>query len=217
MQKKLTFLISSGPTKEHIDPVRFISNESSGKMGSALADVAIMKKYRVIFISGPVDTFPPNVELIKVTTALEMFKEVKLNLNKADIIINAAAVSDYRPVKTYKHKIKRRNSRISLEFKRNPDIARYCGKNKKNQVVVGFALETENLVDTARFKLKNKKLDIIVANGKESFNSKVTTAHIISNNNILEIKNKTKRFIAKRIIDETIKIFRNIAYCQNIS
>ncbi|MDR2666076.1 MAG: phosphopantothenoylcysteine decarboxylase [Endomicrobium sp.] len=212
-QKKLTFLISSGPTKEYIDPVRFISNESSGKMGNALANAITRKGYRVIFISGPVNIFPRNVKLIKVTTALEMFKEIKLNFNKADIIISVAAVADYRPVKTYRHKIKKKKSLISIEFKQNPDIIKYCGKNKKNQVVVGFALETENLVNTAKIKLKNKKLDIVVANNKESFNSKVITAYIISNNNILEIKNKNKKFIAEKIIDETIRIFRNIASC----
>ncbi|GMO64399.1 MAG: hypothetical protein Nk1A_0770 [Endomicrobiia bacterium] len=213
MSKKLTFLIASGPTKEYIDPVRFISNESSGMMGNALANSVTRKGYRVIFISGPVNIFPTNVELIKVTTASEMFKKVKLNFNKADIIISVAAVADYRPVKTYKHKIKKKNSRISIEFKQNPDIIKYCGKNKKNQVVVGFALETENSVNTARLKLKNKKLNIIVANNKESFNSKVITAYIISNKNVLEIKNKNKRFIAEKIIDETIKIFKNITPC----
>ncbi|MDR1784644.1 MAG: phosphopantothenoylcysteine decarboxylase [Endomicrobium sp.] len=213
MLKKLTFLILSGPTKEYIDSVRFISNDSSGMMGRALANAVTKKGYRVIFISGPVNMFPTNVELIKVTTALEMFKKVKLNFSKANIIISVAAISDYRPVKIYEHKIKKEKTRISIEFEQNPDIIKYCGKNKKNQVVVGFALETENLVNAAKLKLKNKKLDIIVANGKESFNSKVTTVYIISSSSILEMKNKNKKLIAEKIIYETIKIFRNITSC----
>jgi phosphopantothenoylcysteine synthetase/decarboxylase len=211
MSKKLTFLILSGPTKEYIDPVRFISNESSGKMGNALAEFAVKRGYEVTFISGPTNVFPVNVRLIKVTTALEMFKEVKSNFDKADIIIGAAAVADYRPVKTHKHKIKKKNSRILIEFKRNPDIIKYCGKNKKSQVVAGFALETKDLISNAKLKLKAKKLDLITANNRESFNASVATAYIISTDNILKIENEDKKIIAEKIINETIRIFENIA------
>ena len=116
MSKKLTFLILSGPTKEYIDTVRYISNESSGKMGLALAGYAVKKGYKVIFISGEVKKYPKRVELVKVTTALEMFKASKFNLQTADIIISVAAVADYRPAKFQKHKIKKGKTIIFLFY-----------------------------------------------------------------------------------------------------
>jgi phosphopantothenoylcysteine synthetase/decarboxylase len=218
MSKKLTFLILSGPTREYMDPVRYISNESSGKMGVALAQAILERGYKVIFISGPAATLPKNIKLIKVVTALEMFKEVKANFRKADIIISVAAISDYRPYKTYKRKIKKDNSKIfSIELKQNPDIIKYCGKNKRNQVVVGFALETENLIKNANTKLKTKNLDLIVANGTKSFELDVTTVSIISVNSIIEIKDKSKNIIARKIINETVRIYKNIKTCKNDS
>jgi phosphopantothenoylcysteine synthetase/decarboxylase len=217
MSKKLTFLILSGPTKEYIDPVRYISNESSGKMGKALAQVALKREHNVIFISGHVSTFPATVKIIKVITALEMFKELKSNIKKANIIISVAAVSDCRPVKIYKYKIKKSSAILtSIKMKQNPDIIRYCGKNKDNQVVVGFALETKNLIRKAKLKLKKKNLDLIIANGKESFGSDKATVYIISPDNTIEIKNKNKKFIAGKIINETIRIFKNIKACKKI-
>ncbi|MDR2644496.1 MAG: hypothetical protein LBB44_00705 [Endomicrobium sp.] len=210
MSKKLTFLILSGPTKEYIDPVRYISNESSGKMGLALADYAVKNGYKVIFISGKVKKYPKRVELVKVTTALEMFKASKFNLETADIIISVAAVADYRPAKFQKHKIKKSGKSMLLELKKNPDIVKYCGKNKSDQVVVGFALETQNLLANAKLKLKSKKLDLIVANGRDSFGYDKTTVHLISSDSIIKIENRSKKFIAGKIIDETARIFENI-------
>jgi phosphopantothenoylcysteine synthetase/decarboxylase len=217
MSKKITFLILSGPTKEYIDPVRYISNESSGKMGNALAQAVLKKEHEIIFVSGPVNIYPKNVKLIRVTTALEMFKKVKSNFRKADIIIGVAAVTDYRPAKTYKHKIKKDTLISSIKLKQNPDIVRYCGKNKKNQVVAGFALETEYLVNNAKTKLKNKNLDLIVANGTGSFGADNTTVKLISADSVLEIKNKNKKIIAGKIINETIRIFKNIKSGKDIS
>jgi phosphopantothenoylcysteine synthetase/decarboxylase len=217
MSKKLMFLILSGPTKEYIDPVRYISNESSGKMGNALAQAALKKGHEIIFISGPVNVFPQKVKLIKIITALEMFKAVKSNFKKADIIISAAAVADYRPAKTYKYKLKKDDSAKLIELKQNPDIIKYCGNHKKNQVVAGFALETNDLLNNAKSKLKNKNLDLITANGKESFGSDKATAHIISSDTILEVKSKNKKIIAGKIINETIRIFKNIKTGRKIS
>lgn len=210
MSKKLTFLILSGPTKEYIDPVRYISNESSGKMGLALAGYAVKKGYKVIFISGEVKKYPKRVELVKVTTALEMLKASKLNLQRADIIISVAAVADYRPAKFQKHKIKKSGNSILLKLKKNPDIVKYCGENKSDQVVVGFALETQNLLTNAKLKLKSKKLDLIVANGRDSFGYDKTTVHLMSSDSIIKIENRSKKFIAGKIIDETVRIFENI-------
>jgi phosphopantothenoylcysteine synthetase/decarboxylase len=186
-------------------------------MGNALAQVALKRKCGVVFISGPASVFPTDVKLIKVTTALEMFKETKSNFKKADIIISAAAVADYRPVKTYKHKIKKKSMGMLIKLKLNPDIVGYCGKNKKNQIVAGFALETENLIGNARLKLKNKKLDLITAGGKESFGSDSATMYIMDADVVLEIKNKNKKIIAEKIIDETIRMFKNIESGEKIS
>jgi phosphopantothenoylcysteine synthetase/decarboxylase len=207
----------SGPTKEYIDPVRFISNESSGKMGNALVQAALKRGCDVVCISGPSSVFSTNVKLIKVTTALEMFKEAKSNFKKADIVISAAAVADYCPVITYKRKIKKNRAGMLIKLKRNPDIIGYCGKNKKNQVIAGFALETENLIGNAKLKLKNKELDLITANGKESFGSDSATMYIINVDGVLEIKNKNKKIIAEKIIDETIRMFKNIKSGKKIS
>lgn len=219
MSTKLTFLILSGPTKEYIDPVRYISNESSGKMGQALAQAFLEKDHRVIFISGHVDVFPKNVKLIKVISALEMLEAVKANFKKSDIIISVAAVADYRPAKICNHKIKKTNSTSYevIELKRNPDIVKYCGNRKTNQVVAGFALETDDILKNAKLKLKKKNLDLIIANGKESFGSNSATVHIISADDILEIKNENKKIIARKIINETIRIFQNIKAGKKIS
>ncbi|MDR0723830.1 MAG: phosphopantothenoylcysteine decarboxylase [Endomicrobium sp.] len=217
MNKKITFLILSGPTKEYIDPVRYITNESSGQMGSVLAEVAIKKGHDVIFISGPAEVMPKNLKVINVITALDMFKTTKINFRKADIIIGAAAVADYRAAIVRKHKIKKDCSStvMSLKLKQNPDIIKYCGQNKKNQVVAGFALETKNLISNALIKLKKKNLDLIVGNGIKAFNSKSVTVNIISSNSVLEIKNKTKNIIAGKIINETVRIFKSIKSCKN--
>lgn len=135
MSAKLTFLILSGPTKEYIDPVRYISNESSGKMGKALAQAVLEKDHKVIFVSGHVNVLPKNVKLIKVISALEMLEAVKANLKKSDIIISVAAVADYRPAKICKHKIKKTNSTSHgiIKLKRNPDIVKYCGNHKADR------------------------------------------------------------------------------------
>ncbi|MDR3071244.1 MAG: phosphopantothenoylcysteine decarboxylase [Endomicrobium sp.] len=216
MSKKITFLILSGPTREYIDPVRYISNESSGKMGNALVEAVLENGYEVIFVSGPVNKFPKNIKPIKVIATLEMFREVKTNFRKADIIISVAAVADYRPLETYKHKLKK-DCLKSIKLKQNRDIVKYCGENKKNQVVVGFALETKDLIKNAKLKLKNKNLDLIVANDKTALNSNRATAYIVSDKGVAKIKNMTKKTIAGKIIHEAIRIFENIKSCKNIS
>jgi len=158
-------LITAGPTQEPLDPVRFISNWSSGKMGYALARAAQRRGAEVVLISGPTSLpTPPVAEKLDVRTAREMHRAVMENFKKADIIIKAAAVADYRP-KTYRdEKIKKTSSKMVLELEKNPDIIAEVGKNKGSRILVGFAMETENLQGNAQKKLKEKNMDLIVAN-----------------------------------------------------
>ena len=212
---KLTFLILSGPTKEYIDPVRFIGNESSGKMGAALADEIIKRKQRLIFITGPSLFMPKEkgFEMIKIVSAGQMFEAVKGKLGEADIVISAAAIADFRVKKQAKNKIKKSSGALMIELVRNPDIAAFCVKHKKNQVIAGFALETNDLLKNAQAKLKKKGLDLILANTNEAFGADKTKAHIIRKGRAAEfLGNVDKKEIARRMVDETIGIFRDLGF-----
>jgi len=158
-------LITAGPTEEPIDPVRFVTNRSSGKMGFALAHAARRRGAEVTLISGPTALpAPQKVNYISVRSAAEMREAVLNNLNNASILLMAAAVSDYRPKKAAPEKIKKSKSETVLELERNPDILAEAGQRKGQRIIVGFAAETENLLQNARQKLKEKNLDLIVAN-----------------------------------------------------
>ena len=158
-------LITAGPTEEPLDPVRFITNLSSGKMGYALARVARRHGAQVTLITGPTNLSLPSVEnIIKVRTAQEMYKAVIDNYKKSTVIIKAAAVADYRPKVFVREKIKKDDKPRSIQLERNPDIIAEIGQNKKNIVLVGFAMETKDLLANAREKLKKKNMDLIVAN-----------------------------------------------------
>ena len=167
-----SFLITAGPTQELIDPVRFLSNPSSGKMGYALARAARRRCADVVLISGPVSVDAPiDVELIRVRTAQEMKEAVLSRFDSASIVIKAAAVSDYRPVNVSDHKIKKADETLALELSRTPDILRRLGEIKGDRLLVGFAAETEDLVKNAETKLKEKNLDLIVANNVQMSDS----------------------------------------------
>jgi len=160
-----TVLITAGPTEEPIDPVRFISNRSSGKMGFSLARAARRRGAEVLLISGPTPLpFPPDVKGIPVRTAAEMRQAVLANLKKSSVLIMASAVSDYRPKETSAQKIKKSSGDLKLPLELNPDILAEAGKRKGKRFHVGFAAETENLLQNAQRKLAEKKLDLIVAN-----------------------------------------------------
>ena len=164
--KNQTVLITAGPTYESLDPVRFIGNNSSGKMGFSLARIASDLGAKVILISGPTNEYInlPLVELHRVTTSDEMFQTLKLYYTKANIVIAAAAVSDFKPRYFNKHKIKKGENEIMLKLEPTIDILSYMGKNKINQRLIGFALETEHEIENAIRKIKNKNLDGIVLN-----------------------------------------------------
>jgi len=158
-------LITAGPTREYVDPVRFISNPSSGKMGYAIARAAEYRGAAVTLVSGPSQmASPTGVETVRVTSAREMEKAVFERMKGAHIIIKSAAVSDYRPVETAPHKIKKDAEAMTLTLEKNTDILLELGRRKKEQVLVGFAAETRDLVENARSKLERKNLDMIVGN-----------------------------------------------------
>jgi phosphopantothenoylcysteine decarboxylase/phosphopantothenate--cysteine ligase len=159
-------LVTAGPTREPIDPVRYISNRSSGKMGYALAEAAVLRGGNVVLISGPTNLEPPAglYKFIPVETAREMQKAVIENFSWADVIIKAAAVADYRPKNYSTEKIKKRDGEMNLELVKNPDILQELGEKKTTQVLIGFAAETEDLEENAAKKLNKKKLDFIVVN-----------------------------------------------------
>jgi phosphopantothenoylcysteine decarboxylase/phosphopantothenate--cysteine ligase len=159
---QLHFLITAGGTREYIDPVRFISNASSGKMGFTLAQAAINAGHKVILITSIKDS---KLKSVYVETAGQMFESVKKHFKKCDCLIMAAAVADYTPIKKAKLKIKKSDKNLIIKLKPTVDILKWAGKNKKkNQIVAGFALEDKNLRKNAAKKLKDKNLDMIIAN-----------------------------------------------------
>ena len=205
-------LITAGPTQEALDPVRFISNRSSGKMGYALAEAAASRGAKVVLVSGPVQLAPPaNVEVVRVRTAVEMRDAVLARLESADIVLKAAAVADFHLSKVPDQKVKKTAARLSLELDPTPDILAEIGRKKTHQLLVGFAAETQNLVQEARRKLEAKNCDMIVANdvsgsdtGFESDDNEVVLA--LRTGETIKLPRASKRQIADRIFDEALKL-----------
>ena len=201
-------LISAGPTREWIDPVRFLSNPSSGKMGYALARAAVDRGMQVTLVSGPTALkAPAGAEVLYVETAREMREAMSQRFAKADLIIMAAAVSDHRPVTRSKQKQKKEQMRMTLDLVANPDILMELGKQKKNgQTLVGFAAETENLLPNARRKLREKNLDWIVANDvsekDRGFQSDFNKISLLSKEqNEMDFEYQEKNSLARKIMD----------------
>lgn len=207
-----TVLLTAGPTQEPLDPVRFVSNRSSGKMGYALAEAAVARGARVILVSGPVSLPEPSgVTLIRVRTALEMRKAVMDHLDDATIIIKAAAVADYHLSRVPQQKVKKTATRMSLELDPTPDILAEVGRQKGDRLLIGFAAETENLVEEARRKLQSKNCDMVVANlvaqdaiGFESDQNEVVL--VLRTGETIPIRRALKREVADRIFDQVVKL-----------
>jgi len=197
----MRFLITAGGTREYIDPVRFISNASSGQMGYALARAAQEAGHKVTLISAS-DLQPAvGVEFVGVDSAAEMFKAVKSFFDKCDCLIMAAAVSDYTPVRPAKSKIKRSGKSLTLKLKPTADILKWAGRHKKNQIVVGFALEDKKLRERAEKKLKEKNVDMIIANTPSAIGAEKSTVQIKDpDSGWSNIKKASKSTIARRII-----------------
>jgi phosphopantothenoylcysteine decarboxylase/phosphopantothenate--cysteine ligase len=205
-------LLTAGPTQEPLDPVRYITNRSSGKMGYALAEAAAARGARVVLISGPVHLPPPRgVEVIQVRTAVEMREKVMENLGPAGIVMKAAAVADFHLSKVPSQKVKKTAARISLEMDPTPDILAELGRKKGDRLLVGFAAETENLVQEARRKLESKNCDMVVANlvgraesGFESDQNEVTL--VLRTGETIPLARASKRDIADRIFDQVLRL-----------
>ena len=200
-------LISAGPTYEAIDPVRFIGNHSSGKMGFSLSKIAIERGAEVTLVSGPVDLDTPHgVNRIDVKSAHQMFNEMKAAYSSVDIVIMAAAVADYTIVNPEDEKIKKKDQSFEIKLEKTIDILKYLGENKKRQILVGFALETENELSNAKEKLKKKNLDAIILNSLKDkgagFGTDTNKITIIpQNNKIVSFELKEKLKVAEDILD----------------
>ncbi|MBO7522816.1 MAG: bifunctional phosphopantothenoylcysteine decarboxylase/phosphopantothenate--cysteine ligase CoaBC [Bacteroidales bacterium] len=214
--KNKKIVINAGPTREAIDPVRFISNHSSGKMGIALADVAAEYGFDVTLVLGPVNIKPkhPSIKIVNVVSADEMAQECISLFDKCDIAILAAAVADYTPVVKASHKIKKTEANLNIELQKTTDIAASLGaKKRENQLLVGFALETDNEKDNAIKKLKSKNLDFIVLNSLNDkgagFGGETNKVTIIDKNNNIDIfELKSKEEVAHDILDKVLTMIK---------
>lgn len=210
--KKL--LITAGPTVESIDPVRFISNHSTGKMGYALARVAAERGADVTLISGPVNLQTPRfVKLVPVVSAQDMFEAVKAHSAEADIIIKAAAVADYTPEVVADEKIKKSDGEAELKLKRTTDILKWLGENRvagKKQFLCGFSMETEHMVENSRAKLEKKNLDMIVANNLKvpgaGFGVDTNVVTLITRAETKELPQMSKEEVAAGILNEILRL-----------
>jgi phosphopantothenoylcysteine decarboxylase/phosphopantothenate--cysteine ligase len=205
-----TVLITAGPTREKIDPVRYISNRSSGRMGYALAEAASRRGARVLLVSGPTAVVPPGAaEITRVQTAEEMRQAVLKLLPEATIVIKTAAVSDYRPKNSAQQKIKRTGP-MSLELEPTTDILAEISRVKKSQLIIGFAAETQNVLENARKKLASKSLDAIVVNDVSregvGFDSDRNAVTIITKNDVVDVPETTKWEVAQRVLDEVVRL-----------
>jgi phosphopantothenoylcysteine decarboxylase/phosphopantothenate--cysteine ligase len=203
-----TVLITAGPTREKIDPVRYLTNRSSGRMGYALTEAALRRGARVLLISGPTSITPPAAaELTRVESAEEMRDAVLSLLPQASVVIKTAAVSDYRPRITASQKIKRKGP-LNLELEATPDILKEIAASKQSQIIVGFAAETADVLENARQKLVAKNLDAIVVNDVSregvGFDSDRNAVTIISHDAVVEVPETTKWEVAQRVLDQIV-------------
>jgi phosphopantothenoylcysteine decarboxylase/phosphopantothenate--cysteine ligase len=207
-----TLLITAGPTREEVDPVRYLTNRSSGKMGYALAEVALRRGARVILVSGPVSLAPPqNAEFVPVRTAEEMRKAVFERLPQATVVLMAAAVADYRPAKPSAQKIKRGTAPLTLELESTPDILAEIASQKGSRILVGFAAETSDVLENARAKLLRKGADLVVANDVTQegagFDVDTNIVTLLRRDGAqLDLARMSKLDLAARLLDEVVSL-----------
>ncbi len=205
-------LVTAGPTQEALDPVRYISNHSSGKMGYAIARQCMLRGADVTLVSGQTAlTPPPFIHVISIISAEDMFQAVKNNYFEQDIIIKAAAVADYRPENVADEKMKKKDSELSIPLTRTTDILKFLGENRlPNQILCGFSMETQNMIENSKKKLEKKNLDMIVANNlKDSgagFGTDTNVVTIITKDSTTELPVMSKEEVANHIIDRILKM-----------
>jgi len=205
-----TILITAGPTREKIDPVRYLTNRSSGRMGYALAEAALRRGARVLLVTGPTPLTPPGgAEVTRVESAEQMRDAVLQLLPQSSIVIKTAAVSDYRPKAASGQKLKRKGP-ITLELEATPDILKELSAKKSTQLVIGFAAETENVLENARQKLVSKNLDAIVVNDVSregvGFDSDRNAVTIITREEVMEVPETTKWEVAQQVLNQIVRV-----------
>ena len=209
-------LVTAGPTQEGLDPVRFLTNHSSGKMGYAIAKMAMLRGAHVTLISGPTAiTPPPFVKVIRITSAQEMFEAVAAEAPTADFIFKAAAVADYTPVQFSDEKMKKKDGDMAIPLKRTQDILKYLGENRRSgQIICGFSMETENMLENSREKLTKKGVDMICANNLKQdgagFGVDTNVITLITAKESIELPLLSKEEAANAIVDAAIKLGGNI-------
>ena len=200
-------LVTAGTTQENIDPVRYITNHSSGKMGYAVAKAAMLRGADVTLVSGQTALTPPMfVKYVQITTAEEMYQEVTSRSDEQDIIIKAAAVADYRPKTVYENKVKKKEGQMAIELERTRDILAYLGEHKKeNQFLCGFSMETENMIGNSRAKLQKKNLDMVAANNVKvegaGFQGDTNVMTLITQDQEIALPLMSKEEAANKILD----------------
>ncbi len=204
-------LVTAGPTQESIDPVRYITNHSSGKMGYAVARQAMLRGAEVTLVSGKVNLPPvPFVKMIYITTAEDMYNAVTSEFENTDIVIKAAAVADFRPKRIADDKLKKADGMDSIELEPTKDILKELGKNKMNRFICGFSMETKNMTENSRKKLENKNLDMIVCNNLKvegaGFQGDTNVVTVIDKTNITELGIMSKTEVADKILDRIAEI-----------
>ena len=205
-------LVTAGPTQEALDPVRYLTNHSTGKMGYAIAKMAMLRGAEVTLVSGPTAIAPPPfVKVISIVSAQEMFDAVASEAPDVDFIFKAAAVADYTPAERSNEKIKKKDGELSIPLKRTQDILKYLGENRRDgQIICGFSMETENMLENSRAKLEKKKLDMICANNLKQagagFGVDTNIITLITKEHTVELPLLSKEEAANAILDETIKL-----------
>lgn len=208
----MSVLVTAGPTVEPIDPVRYLTNRSSGKMGYAVAEAALRRGARVILVSGPTALKPPReAEFIGVETAAEMYEAVLAKYPYVDVVVKSAAVADYRPKEAANHKIKKNQDQMTIELEKNPDILAELGRRKTGQILVGFAAETRELEKNALRKLELKNLDLLVANDVTEtgagFGSDTNIVKLVYPGEVIvPLPIMDKKTLADRILDEVLNL-----------
>ncbi len=213
--KGLNILVTAGPTAESIDPVRYITNHSSGKMGYQIAKVCMLRGASVTLVSGPTAlAYPPFVDVVPVTTAKDMYEAVTERSSSMDIIIKAAAVADYRPSHVAEDKIKKKDGAMAIELEKTDDILKYLGDHKKEgQFLCGFSMETKDMLENSRKKLKKKNLDLIVANNLKvagaGFKGDTNVVTLISKDQETTLPLMSKEEVAYKLMDHIISLRGN--------